>query len=382
MDLVSFQHTQANEDFFRTMTTHTNPLDGLFTAHGQFLNFLSQNSPSASANTYVQNVTSNIASPTGGLGNLSIPITGYSPALEAEYQRLTDKKTSIDAEWNTRQRLVTLSQSTLKRNQQYNNIVALVFLALLVILVFQWFLYPSGILPAAALDLILVFIVTFLVIWMLYIAYDVSRRDNMDYDSINLGKSVKPNAQLTLQQLRDNAKKGIIGTNASGASSCQGADCCQTGTFWAAAAGQCVPNSYVNNGGINVYYSLNGTGGTNAAAWVNAASADNGTCSGGSSTFYVKSAAKCLTKPTGGDYDPTNKTMTCPSGQSYDPVNNTCVDFATQGSGSIVKQQGFHTIFGNNSDRATGIGVFGTDITGDPQSNSGYEFQNYSSYRK
>ena len=348
-------------------TTYENPLHNLYQAHGQFINFLKDNSSTfGSANTYAAAATSNLQN---GVNNISIPNMQTNAFVQAEIDRLNDKKTSIDAEWNTRQRLVTLSQNTLKRNQQYNNIVALVFVALLVILVFQWFVYPMGLLPAALVDLILVFIVSFLVIWILYIAYDVSRRDNMDYDSINLGKFVKPNAALTLQEARANARNGIIGTTTAGGS-CQGPSCCQDGTYWAVAAGQCVPKGY----DATHVYSLNGNGDDSTSPAFVTIEAATGKC-GGKNTYFVQSAAKCLPIPTsgGGSYSIETKTHTCTTG-TYDPATNTCV---SDQAGTSAVSQGFHTMFGMNADGSSFSGS-----SGDPQSNSGYEFQNYSSYRK
>ena len=105
--------------------------------------------------------------------------------LEREEERLRDRQQAIDSAGDEQKRLVDLTKNATQRTRSINNMYIVAIVGLVIYLGIR---LVTGILPEIVTDVlnVLVFSITILTIIKMYADY--TRRNNMDYDMINLGE--------------------------------------------------------------------------------------------------------------------------------------------------------------------------------------------------
>lgn len=157
-----------------------------------------------------------------------------------ESARLTSKLASVNDAYNAQMRNATLNDSYRKRYAKYIEVVTILILATVAYLGISYFqsMFPD--LPSIVFDALSIIIVSLVMLYLLFAAFELFTRSNMNYDEIALppqdisGITVN-NAGVgnTITGPARTANNGLVDT-------CAEASCCSTGTYWDAAASKCV----------------------------------------------------------------------------------------------------------------------------------------------
>jgi len=167
--------------------------------------------------------------------------------LDKEKERLNLKKEKIDAALDGKQRILDLNESYRARNADYIYLLAYFVLTLAVLLVISKVVKIFAI-SSSISDIIYIIIlsISFIYIYLQYL--DISSRDSLYYDKLNL----KPPKILTPEEIAQQTLKNqeaakysnvsdLLGTiNVGG---CVGPLCCSGDTIWDANNSVCVKGS-------------------------------------------------------------------------------------------------------------------------------------------
>jgi hypothetical protein len=161
--------------------------------------------------------------------------------LERENTRLAERKQAIDAAEMGQKRLVDLTTSQTLRNKAINNMYIVITIAILVYLGIQ-LLIKTGVVSTFITDIMFIFLVTGTVITLITMYYDYDRRNNMDYNIINLGE---PKQMTGSSDSSSSSSKNLLDVRFGG---CIKDACCAEGTTFNDKYSICVPNLPPNDG--------------------------------------------------------------------------------------------------------------------------------------
>jgi hypothetical protein len=160
-----------------------------------------------------------------------------------ESARLTSKLASVNDAYNAQMRNATLNDSYRKRYAKYIEVVTILILATVAYLGISYFqsMFPD--LPSIVFDALSIIIVSLVMLYLLFAAFELFTRSNMNYDEIALppqdisGITVN-NASVgnAITGPARTANNGLVDT-------CAEASCCSTGTYWDTTASKCVAGS-------------------------------------------------------------------------------------------------------------------------------------------
>jgi hypothetical protein len=153
--------------------------------------------------------------------------------LEREEQRLKDREEAISSADYQQKRLVELTGNATLQQQATNKIYLIVVIALLLFVAVKLI---AGFVPEIIADLLSIIIIAGTIILVIYIKYDISRRNNMNFNEIDLGEPAKMVAKVET----DSSKTNLADLRAGG---CVGQGCCAQGTTFNEKYSICVPNS-------------------------------------------------------------------------------------------------------------------------------------------
>ena len=155
--------------------------------------------------------------------------------LEREEERLRDRQQAIDSAGDEQKRLVDLTKNATQRTRSINNMYIVAIVGLVIYLGIR---LVTGILPEIVTDVlnVLVFSITILTIIKMYADY--TRRNNMDYDMINLGEPSQMVGKASGSS--GSAGAGLIESRIGGG--CVKDACCPEGTKYNEKYAICVPN--------------------------------------------------------------------------------------------------------------------------------------------
>lgn len=155
--------------------------------------------------------------------------------LTREEERLRDRKQAIDTAGDEQKRLVDLTKNATQRTRSINNMYIVAIVGLLIYLGIR---LVTGMLPEIVTDVlnVLVFSITILTIIKMYADY--TRRNNMDYDMINLGEPSQMVGKASGSS--GSVGAGLIESRIGGG--CVKDACCPEGTKYNEKYAICVPN--------------------------------------------------------------------------------------------------------------------------------------------
>ena len=157
--------------------------------------------------------------------------------LDREAARLQDRKQAIDAASVGQQRLVDLTRNATQRNRAINNMYIVAIVGLLLYLGIR---LVSGLLPEMVNDIMTVLVVSITILMILKMYADYTRRNNMDYDMINLGEpSNMVGKAANLGSSAESVGSGLIESRIGGG--CVKDACCPEGTKYNEKYAICVP---------------------------------------------------------------------------------------------------------------------------------------------
>lgn len=156
--------------------------------------------------------------------------------LDREQARLNDRKVAIDAANIGQKRMVDLTKNAAQRNRAINNMFITGVVALLLYLGIR---LSSDMLPELAVDIMMVLVISITVLRLIMLYNDYIRRDNMDYDTINLGEPAQMIGKTSTLNNGESAA-GLIGSRIGGG--CIEDACCPANTKYNKKYAICVPD--------------------------------------------------------------------------------------------------------------------------------------------
>jgi hypothetical protein len=166
---------------------------------------------------------------------------GVSNIINAEKDRLLQKKKSIDQALDGQKRLLSLNDSYRLKYAEYMKMILIVIFVLIIWVILNK-LSAIGFLPDAFYTLLLIVNITIGLFLCYFIYLDISQRNNMNFNEINVAAPKKLTPDELRKRQEDAAKSGnLLGTiNFSG---CIGAECCSDGTLWDPGNSVCYGNT-------------------------------------------------------------------------------------------------------------------------------------------
>ena len=155
--------------------------------------------------------------------------------LVRENERLADRKRAIDAAEVGQKRMVDLTTNATHRNKALNKMYVVATIAILCYLGIR-ILINSGMVPEKITDILFIFLVTGTTILLINMYYDYDRRNNMDYNMIDLGE---PKQLTGSAATGDAASKNLLESRFNG---CVREACCTEASTFNDKYSICVPN--------------------------------------------------------------------------------------------------------------------------------------------
>ncbi len=155
--------------------------------------------------------------------------------LTREEERLRDRKQAIDAAGDEQKRLVDLTRNATQRTRAINNMYIVAVVGLIIYLGIR---FVTGILPEIVTDVLNVLVVSITILTILKMYADYTRRNNMDFDMINLGEPSEMVGKASGSS--GSAGAGLIESRIGGG--CEKDACCPEGTKYNEKYAICVPN--------------------------------------------------------------------------------------------------------------------------------------------
>ncbi len=168
--------------------------------------------------------------------------------INRERIRLEERKDAIDAADAGQRRLVDLTRNATQRNRAINNMYMVGVAALIVYLGIR---FTEGMIPTLISDILMILLVSVTILTLITMYYDYTRRNNMDFDMIDLGepsKMVGKTVGVGSGSAGAGSGAGLIESRIGGG--CVKDACCPTGTTYNEKYAICVPKeppfSFIN----------------------------------------------------------------------------------------------------------------------------------------
>ena len=155
--------------------------------------------------------------------------------LTREEGRLRDRKQAIDTAGDEQKRLVDLTKNATQRTRAINNMYIVAIVGLFIYLGIR---LVTGMLPEIVTDVLNVLVVSITILTIIKMYADYTRRNNMDFDMINLGEPSQMVGKASGSA--GSAGAGLIGSRIGGG--CEKDACCPEGTKYNEKYAICVPN--------------------------------------------------------------------------------------------------------------------------------------------
>jgi ABC-type multidrug transport system fused ATPase/permease subunit len=150
--------------------------------------------------------------------------------LKKEHERLLSKKDEIDNIHYGKMRSVQLNDSYRKKQSEYIRIIVALIVAIILYIAFYLFL------PQSIADILTVLLFVVLIFYSTKIVWEIYKRDNMNYDRLDLVPPAEANS-LT----RGDASAASASASASMVGDlCTGEVCCAEGSRWDASMNKCI----------------------------------------------------------------------------------------------------------------------------------------------
>jgi hypothetical protein len=156
--------------------------------------------------------------------------------LDREEVRLNERKVAIDAANVGQKRMVDLTRNAAQRNRAINNMFITVVVAVLLYLGIR---FSSNLLPELVNDILIILLVSIALLTLVTQYNDYIRRDNMDYDMINLGEPAQMIGKTSSSSKAGGPASGLIASRIGGG--CVEDACCPAGTKYNKKFAICVP---------------------------------------------------------------------------------------------------------------------------------------------
>lgn len=196
------------------MATSWTDISGLINFQRAFLTDISNNAIDvADARTQISGINANLVALQGNLslsGASLLPTLTFqadiSNILQTEKQKLDQKKAQVDSAYAGQKRMISLNDSLAARKQAYNYMLLVVVIILFayVGLIKLKQVLPEGATGIVDIIIIVIFLVGFIYCFKLFL--DISRRNNMDFEKIDLAEP-KQKSEKEIQENKEKARR-------------------------------------------------------------------------------------------------------------------------------------------------------------------------------
>jgi hypothetical protein len=168
-----------------------------------------------------------------------------SKIVNDESKRLETKQQSIASAVTSQNRLITLNENYSKRFTEYIKMIVALAVGLAIIAILIIIKVPSGLITMSA-----IIIGSLVLIYCTYVYADISSRDNIYFDELNMNSFSLPANAAT----RDSSGNIINLLDTLNPLSCFGSSCCAVGTIWDATSQLCqkIPETFQNSKSLKV----------------------------------------------------------------------------------------------------------------------------------
>ena len=176
--------------------------------------------------------------------------------INTENNRIDLKKSKVDNELQTQNRLITLNNSYRKKYNDYNTLYIIFIVCLVTLCCIMLIKRYVPFIPSFVFDILFIIIIPTFCILFLYKYLDISKHDDINYDEIKVDNPTILTPAETLKKKVEEQKKILnSGSLLASYSGCIGAKCCSdTNTKWDSGNSLCVakePFATINYALIN-----------------------------------------------------------------------------------------------------------------------------------
>ena len=159
-----------------------------------------------------------------------------------ELTRLKEKESSITNAVTTQNRLNEFNQNYKKVYTEYNKMVIVSILFLLLYLGLMLLRKFVPVIPELLIDIAIVILFVALFIYIWYMFLNIQNRNKMNYDEIDYNSSKMLTAAEIAKQKQTAINSGNL-FDAAGIAACSGPSCCSTNTRWDSGNSVCMGNT-------------------------------------------------------------------------------------------------------------------------------------------
>lgn len=159
-----------------------------------------------------------------------------------ELIRLKDKESSITNAVTTQNRLNEFNQNYKKVYTEYNKIILVSLLCLLLYLGLILLRKFVPVVPELLIDIAIVILFAALFIYVWYMFLNIKNRNHMNYDEVDYNSSKMLTAAEIAKQKQTAINSGNL-FDAAGIAACSGPSCCSTNTRWDSGNSVCMGNT-------------------------------------------------------------------------------------------------------------------------------------------
>lgn len=167
--------------------------------------------------------------------DLNKNVNNVNDILDRENTYLTDKKSAIDSELISQQRLIELNDSQRKKQSQYNYIILILVIALILFILLIKIKSLLPFIPDFIISFLIVILFFVSFIYIIYILYSISTRDHIYFDKILL----QPPAEADPNAKQNAIKSGNLLKTFYNSNNCIGEECCSKDSLWNQYTNKC-----------------------------------------------------------------------------------------------------------------------------------------------
>ena len=160
--------------------------------------------------------------------------------INAETERLNQKKQGIDAAYANQQRMVSLNQSYSMRMRSWSYLIAIISVAIVLSIVLG---YSRNIIPDFVVDILTIILLAGAIIWAYLIYVDIQKRDQNDYNLLSMQSSSLMDPNNIISNGNTPETSGNTTSDVSSllfGTTCIGSQCCGNGLKYDTLTNGCI----------------------------------------------------------------------------------------------------------------------------------------------
>lgn len=180
-----------------------------------------------------------------------------SNIIEIEKKRLEMKKQNIDSALESQKRMIELNDTFRQRYADYVKMMVILAFTLFIIICLAILQRNIPVIPTFVFEILYIFVIV-IGLYMMYYKYtDISRRDRIHYNELDLASPINNTPDQIAKQQAESSKYGnLLGTINIGG--CIGPQCCSGNTVWDASNSVCIVGNTVTGNTVSGFTTVSG----------------------------------------------------------------------------------------------------------------------------